>query len=372
MPPPRPVVFVSHIHEDAAIAGCLKAFLDRAFAGVFDIFVSGDGASIKAGDNWSAKLESALTEASLVIALMSPAAMDRRWIYFECGGAYFARKRVIPVSCRTLKVPQLEPPLSWLQAVDGVQPAAVEQLIHTIATTHGLDTPECDCAELAAYLAGQPCARIGLGPAGAHTRPQRAFPLYLVVDTSSSMQGEPIAALTASIRGLLDGLTQSTDSTVTPFFSLISFGDSAQEVVPLTPLTSQSLKFELHAGGETSLGEALHLLASRLSDETQMPSHHLRPMIIVFTDGTPTDNWTAGLQALNACPLGQSARRVGVGIGDSYDRGVLEAIAADSVISVPTLHNIRGLSAFFKWVSASVSTGGDPTSAALGDLPPGA
>src|SRR5947209_226428 len=100
MPRLKPVIFISHIHEDAGLANALQAFIAEAFLGFFEIFVSSDGASIRSGDNWSDAIEAALEKSELVLVLLSHEAAERRWIYFESGGAYFSRKRVIPICCR--------------------------------------------------------------------------------------------------------------------------------------------------------------------------------------------------------------------------------------------------------------------------------
>ena len=366
---PKPSVFISHVHEDAQIAHCLKDFLDEAFIGTFRIFVSSDGASIRAGDNWSSSIEQALTETALVLAVITNNSVERRWIYFECGGAYFARKRVVPVCCRGFPISALSPPLSWLQAIDGSDSGGVERLIEAIAHTFDLRKPKCNAAQLAKYLTGSPCdGRVAevLAP----TR-QRAFPLFLLIDTSASMSGQPIERLTSSIAELLDNLLETPSASFAVLVSIIAFGSEAREVVPLSPLRPDSLRFSLQPSGATSLGAALHLLASRLGDSAQMPREHLRPMILLFTDGEPTDDWKSGLAALNQTELGQAARRIGIALGEMANLSVLKAIAGDSVISVPDVSNIQGLSNFFTWMSASVrSASQSQSSAAQIDLPP--
>jgi len=371
MAAPKPAIFISHIHEDAQIARCLKSFLDEAFLGFFNIFVSSDGASIRAGDNWSSSIEQALTETDLVLAVMTERAKDRRWIYFECGGAYFARKRVVPICCRGFSISELSPPLSWLQAIDGCDPDSVTRLIETVAHTFDVRKPKSDVAQLARYLNGSPCDDGIEGPPESERTQQRAFPLFLVIDTSASMSGEPIQRLTSSISRLLDDLLQTPSANVAVLISIIAFGSEAREIVPLSPLNPETLTFSLEPSGATSLGSALHLLASRLADPSQMPRQHLRPMILVFTDGQPTDDWQAGLAALNHTKLGRAARRVCVALGDMHDLGVLQAIAGDSVISVPDISNIRGLSSFFSWMSSSVRVASESEGSTVPiDLPP--
>jgi len=371
MATPKPSIFISHIHEDAQIAHCLKTFLDEAFLGFFKIFVSSDGASIRAGDNWSSSIEQALTETDLVLAIITEDAKDRRWIYFECGGAYFARKRVVPICCRRFAISALSAPLSWLQAIDGADSESVRGLIAAIAHTFDLHNPKCDVAQLSRYLSGSPCDGRPDQPSTSTRTLERAFPLFLLVDTSASMSGEPIERLSSSIKELLDDLLQTPSSNFAVLISIIAFGSEAREIVPLSLLRPDTLSFALEPSGATSLGAALHLLASRLADPSQMPRQHLRPMIIVFTDGEPTDDWQSGIAALNQTELGRSARKVSVAFGEIRDATVLKAFAADSVISVPDISNIKGLSTFFTWMSSSVRTVSE-TEGTRGetDLPP--
>jgi uncharacterized protein YegL len=355
MPMDKPIIFISHIHEDAQIALCLKRFLDEAFLGVFTIFVSSDGASIRAGENWSSSIEDALSRAELVLALISEQAKDRRWIYFECGGAYFARKRVIPICCRRFTIPELCAPLSWLQAIDGADIKSVEKLVTDIATAFELHAPEAEFSNLVRYLGGIPCEQnSGRADATFSAFAQTALPIFLVVDTSGSMFGEPIENLSKGIRKLIDELLRLSTLEVAPLLSLITFGTHAEEVFPLSPITSQSLNFSLTPSGTTALGEAMHLLALKLADRALLPQRHFKPIILIFTDGSPTDDWKPGLKALNQTRLGESAIKICVGLGSNPDFDVLKAIAGDSVVSLPDTASVQGLAKFFAWMSNSV------------------
>jgi uncharacterized protein YegL len=367
MPRSKPILFISHIHEDAQIAKCVKKFLDESFLGIFDIFVSSDGASIRAGENWSSSTEHALLRAELVVALITDNAKDRRWIYFECGGAYFARKRVIPVCCRGFKIADLAAPLSWLQAIDGSHSESVERLIYDIAVSCKLRPPRTNLSELVAYLSGTPCDGLAGTQADHADSRQRALPIFFVVDTSGSMQGEPIERLSQALRELMHGLSQVASPQMIPLVSIIAFGNDAREVVPLSPITAISMDFSLPAGGVTSLGAALYLLASRLSDPSSLPARHYRPIILILTDGSPTDDWKAGLAALNESKLGKVANKICIGLGGDLDYAVLRTVAGDSVVSVPDAVSLKGLSNFFSWMSSSAMTLSESTNLHLPD-----
>ena len=84
----------------------------------------------------------------------------------------------------------------------------------------------------------------------------RRLPVYLVLDTSGSMSGEPIEAVKNGVQVLISTLRQDPYALETAFLSLITFDSDARQLVPLTDLSSFQMP-ELKAAGGTSLGAAL-------------------------------------------------------------------------------------------------------------------
>ncbi|MGH8473151.1 MAG: VWA domain-containing protein, partial [Gammaproteobacteria bacterium] len=62
----------------------------------------------------------------------------------------------------------------------------------------------------------------------------RRLPVYLVLDTSGSMSGEPIEAVKNGVQILVSTLRQDPYALETAFLSVITFDSSAKQVVPLT------------------------------------------------------------------------------------------------------------------------------------------
>src|SRR3954466_7590681 len=87
----------------------------------------------------------------------------------------------------------------------------------------------------------------------------RRLPVYLVLDCSGSMTGEPIEACRQGLKALLADLRSDPQALETAYLSVITFSNSAQQVCPLTELTSFT-EPDLNAGGVTALGEALNVL----------------------------------------------------------------------------------------------------------------
>ena len=201
----------------------------------------------------------------------------------------------------------------------------------------------------------------------------RRLPVYLVLDTSGSMLGEPIAAVETGVQTLVSALRQDPYALETAYLSVITFDSNAKQIVPLTELTAFQMP-SINASGTTSLGDALSLLANKIDSEvaktTVETKGDWKPLVFIMTDGGPTDNWQKGLAEflqrktgiVVACAAGQGA-----------DTKVLKQIT-ECVVQLDTADSST-IKAFFKWVSASVSIGSLKVDSGkevigLGELPP--
>ena len=131
MPPAK--VFVSHISKEAALAEVLQKNIEKHFLGLIKVFVSSDGASIEAGDDWLRSLREALEGAQAVVVLCSKDSVGRPWVNFEAGAAWLRDVPIIPV-CHTDLTPAALPlPLQLLQAVEAGQPSGLKRLYARLA-----------------------------------------------------------------------------------------------------------------------------------------------------------------------------------------------------------------------------------------------
>lgn len=202
----------------------------------------------------------------------------------------------------------------------------------------------------------------------------RKLPVYLVLDTSGSMHGEAIEAVKNGVQVLISTLRQDPYALETAFLSVITFDSAARQVLPLTELCSIRQP-ELKAAGTTVLGEALSLLADKINAEvtksTPEQKGDWKPLVFLMTDGSPTDDWQKGLHNLKKVKTGMI---VACAAGPSADTGVLTQIT-ETVVQLDTA-DAATIKAFFKWVSASVSSGsqkvetGFDEAATWKDLPP--
>ena len=202
----------------------------------------------------------------------------------------------------------------------------------------------------------------------------RRLPVYLVLDISGSMTGEPIEAVKNGVQVLVSTLRQDPYALETAFLSVITFDSSARQIVPLTELSMFQMP-DIQATGTTALGDALSLLANKVSTEVTKSTAEVKgdwkPLVFIMTDGEPTDNWQKGLNDFKNQKFGMV---VACAAGSGANTSILKQIT-EVVVQLDTADSAT-IKAFFKWVSASVSTGSQKIEASgkdvsgLNELPP--
>jgi uncharacterized protein YegL len=201
----------------------------------------------------------------------------------------------------------------------------------------------------------------------------RRLPVYLLLDCSASMAGDPIQAVEMGLKTLLNDLQQDPHALDTVWLSLITFATAAELLVPLSDINECDFRqFPLTAGGGTALGAAIDLLADRIDHEVRTNTPHQKgdwkPMAFILTDGEPNDDWEESVDRLRA------ANRIVViacGAGPEVNEKTLERLG-DKVIRLSDTQP-GTLGAFMQWVSTAVSSASlavGTRSGAVGDLVP--
>lgn len=180
----------------------------------------------------------------------------------------------------------------------------------------------------------------------------RRLPVYLLLDTSGSMSGEPIEAVKNGVQVMISSLRQNPQAIETAYLSVITFDSIAQQIIPLTDLASFQM-VDLKATGVTALGGALKLLSNRIENEvaktTTEQKGDWKPLVFIMTDGVPTDNWLPGLAEFKKQKV---AFTVACAAGSGADTAVLKQIT-ENVVSLDTADS-ASIGKFFQWVTASI------------------
>jgi uncharacterized protein YegL len=187
-----------------------------------------------------------------------------------------------------------------------------------------------------------------------------ALPLHFVwiADCSGSMTAQgKMASLNFAAREALPQMRKvaSENPNADVFVRVLQFSTGASWVVD-QPTPAQYFQWpELAAqpGGMTDLGAALTLLARELRTDT-MPRRALPPVLVLMSDGLPTDNFSAGLDALIREPWGAKALRIGIRIGRDGSDDVLRRFIANPQLPPLGARNADELVRHIHWASTSV------------------
>ncbi len=159
--------------------------------------------------------------------------------------------------------------------------------------------------------------------------------------------------------------------------SVITFSDTAEQVLPLTELSSfRAPTLKVRPG--TALGAAISLLDECIKREVRTHSATVkgdwRPLVFLLTDGVPTDDWRETFEKARD-RSGRPPNIIAIGCGEDADPEVLRMLSENVMMMSDEPGDFRDL---FKWISASLSVtsqqiGGSTTPGAvsLAKIPPG-
>ncbi|MBP5455558.1 MAG: VWA domain-containing protein [Paludibacteraceae bacterium] len=184
----------------------------------------------------------------------------------------------------------------------------------------------------------------------------RRLPIYFLIDVSESMVGEPIKQVEDGMRTIIQELRTDPYALETVFVSVVAFAGRAKSLSPLTELYKfYPPKFPI--GGGTALGTALNYLMDDMERSVQKTTLEVKgdwkPIIFLFTDGTPTDDPTSAIEKWQR-HYKTKCHMVCISIGDNADTNLLGKLS-ENVLRLNGTDEYS-FKAFFKWVTASIKT----------------
>lgn len=183
----------------------------------------------------------------------------------------------------------------------------------------------------------------------------RELHFFWILDCSSSMNDDgKIQELNHAIEEALPHMR--TEAKANPHAKLIvkaiKFSDGATIHITDTPVDDFKW-INLSTEGLTEMGKALSLVADGL-EIPPMPQRGFPPVLVLVSDGRPTDDFNAGLKKLMSKNWGKKAVRIAIAIGKDAKRDVLQKFIGHSEIKPLEANTPEKLAKMIKWVSTVV------------------
>jgi uncharacterized protein YegL len=182
----------------------------------------------------------------------------------------------------------------------------------------------------------------------------RRLPIFLVLDVSDSMAGDPIQYLKKGLDDLIYKLRQDPYALETVFVSIIAFAGKVKTLVPLIDLP-MFYPPKLPLGSGTSLGKALTHLMAEIDEQVQPTTIEQKgdwqPLVYLMTDGKPTDDCKEAINQWKT-KYAKRAQMIAIGLGAHVATNTLSQFA-DHVLSYNG-EDESDFSKFIEWMTLSV------------------
>ncbi|HPQ35201.1 MAG TPA: VWA domain-containing protein [Tenuifilaceae bacterium] len=197
--------------------------------------------------------------------------------------------------------------------------------------------------------------------------PRREMVLFFVADKSGSMAGTKIQALNQAVKEVIPMLDDisSSNADAKIKIAVLEFSSGCNWMYEQPKEPADFIWQDLKEEGLTDMGDAFKELNSKLSRSAFMQSAAgtFAPVILLLTDGEPTDDWMGGLGKLRENKWFQQAIKIAIAIGNDANKDVLKEFTGN-IEAVVEVHNIEALKKIIRLASVTASTIGSQSSTA--------
>lgn len=187
---------------------------------------------------------------------------------------------------------------------------------------------------------------------------QKRIPCVILLDTSKSMEGDPIAALSQSLPRAKAAIENDNTAKLAVELAVITFGNGGVKCVQDWTVVSNFHPPALSAGGTTPLGDALNLamnmIDTRKAYYRQNGASYYQPWLWILTDGAPDidEAWKNGSKRVETAVKSRKLAAWALTTDahqESLDR-MREIVPANHVLLLEQMN----FEAAFEWLSKSL------------------
>ena len=177
--------------------------------------------------------------------------------------------------------------------------------------------------------------------------PRKTVIIFFIIDTSGSMAGTRIGAVSSALEETLEKLREmnANNTLVEIKVALLEFSNSANWLTPIGPVYPENYIWtDLNAEGMTAMDEAFRLLEEKLhisSGFMKEASGSYAPVLFLMTDAEPSTDYTAQLANLKKNKWFIVSTKIALSIGDENNDHILEDFTGskEAVVRVPSGNN---------------------------------
>jgi uncharacterized protein YegL len=186
----------------------------------------------------------------------------------------------------------------------------------------------------------------------------RDLHLFFLIDASDSMSyGGKVETLNNAIREAIPHIREiAREAEGSIKVHALSFSTGARWIVKNVDVRDFTWD-NITTKGVTDMGRGFEILAEKLSSDFQGERGY-QPVMILLSDGLPTDDYEAGLKKLKETKWGSKAIRISIAIGSETDMDVLQAFIGDSFrgeLKPLKAKNASELKNYIRWASTAAS-----------------
>jgi len=203
--------------------------------------------------------------------------------------------------------------------------------------------------------------------------PTTRLPVCLCLDTSYSMEGDPIDELNKGVEYFFQAIKSDEIARYSVELAVVSFNSEAEKISDFSGIDRQSLTL-LKANGCTSMGEgvnlALDLLEQRKKEYSNKGVDYYQPWLVLMSDGAPTDDISSAVSRVQSLSSNKKLTVFSIAIGDHADIDVLKQFSSMKNNLVLKVKSPEHFKEFFEWLSQSVSVASQSVPGDKPSLPP--